>query len=54
MGFFDDSVIGFDFNCDGKVDMLDDVLFMEHMEEEEKRSRDAFRNDLDDDDWDDD
>lgn len=36
MGFFDDSFLGFDFNMDGKVDMMDDVLFMSMMEESNK------------------
>jgi len=38
MGLFDDdSIIGFDYNFDGKVDRLDDMMFFHDMEEEERR-----------------
>jgi len=48
MGFFDDSIIGFDFNMDGKTDMLDDVLFMQMMDEAEKEEEEEEDEDRDD------
>ena len=47
MGFFDDdSIIGFDFNCDGKADIVDDIMYMEAMEAEEAED-DEDEDDLD-------
>jgi len=45
MTFFDNSILGFDFNMDGEVDMMDDVCFMgmvESMEAEENDDDEDF------------
>jgi len=40
MGLFDDdSIIGFDYNFDGKVNRLDDIMFFNAMEEEDRLRR---------------
>lgn len=36
---WDDSFLGFDFNCDGKINSSDDIMFMMFMDEEEKRRK---------------
>lgn len=38
MGLFDrDNLCGFDVNCDGKKDEIDDILFFEQMNKEEEK-----------------
>ena len=38
MVYFDheDSIIGFDFNCDGEIDRMDDLMFDDYMQQEER------------------
>ena len=40
MGFLLDSLFGVDMDFDGKVDAVDDFLFMEMMEEDEEDNED--------------
>lgn len=48
MGFFDESLFGFDLNLDGIADYRDDVLFLDilNMEEEEVKWRDDYSEDF--------
>jgi len=42
MGLFDDdSIIGFDYNNDGKVDRLDDVMYFDDMDYEERMRKEV-------------
>jgi len=42
MGLFGkDSVIGFDYNHDGKIDVMDDIMFFEDMDDEDRLRREA-------------
>lgn len=34
----DESIFGFDVNCDGKADSFDDLIIMDIIDEDEKRS----------------
>jgi len=54
MGFFDDdSFIGYDYNCDGKIDRNDDLLFMMHQQDEEdERCRRMEDEEFERDSWD--
>lgn len=44
------SIFGIDFNMDGKVNSLDDVMFLQFMEEEERRKKQESGLDDEDDD----